>query len=108
MSTPEQPASPALTRKQLRDIRNTGATPIVSGDVPPVDETPVEENSEAATSETEESPVDSAPAPVAAPLPRAAQPVPVHDLPGADASVDLGVTPLTRRQARQQERIRTA
>jgi hypothetical protein len=108
MSTPEQPASPALTRKQLRDIRNTGATPIVSGDVPPVDETPVEDNSETATSETEESPVDSAPAPVAAPLPRAAQPVPVHDLPGADASVDLGVTPLTRRQARQQERIRTA
>ena len=29
MSTPEQPATPALTRKQLRDIRNTGATPII-------------------------------------------------------------------------------
>ena len=25
MSTPEQPATPALTRKQMRDIRNTGA-----------------------------------------------------------------------------------
>jgi hypothetical protein len=35
-------------------------------------------------------------------------PAVVHDLPGADASVDLGVSPLTRRQARQQERIRTA
>ena len=29
MSTPEQPATPALTRKQLREIRNTGATPII-------------------------------------------------------------------------------
>ena len=46
--------------------------------------------------------------PVSAPLPRAALPVAVHDLPGADANVDLGVMPLTRRQARQQERIRTA
>ena len=34
MSTPEQPASPALTRKQMRDIRNTGATPIVTADAP--------------------------------------------------------------------------
>ena len=32
MSTPEQPATPALTRKQMRDIRNTGSTPIVTGD----------------------------------------------------------------------------
>jgi hypothetical protein len=113
MSTPEQPASPALTRKQLRDIRNTGATPIVTeDDVPEV--APV---AEVAPHAVEEAPED-APAPehtpqpspqaVAAPLPRAAAPAVVHDLPGADASVDLGVSPLTRRQARQQERIRTA
>ena len=29
MSTPEQPATPPLTRKQMREIRNTGATPII-------------------------------------------------------------------------------
>ena len=53
MSTPEQPETPQLTRKQMRDIRNTGATPIIdvtaapvitADEVPtgdPVDETPV-------------------------------------------------------------------
>lgn len=132
MSTPEQPATPALTRKQLRDIRNTGATPIVTGDAPPADEQPpvepeiadadqahddadevadpdVDAHAEATAEPAPPAPVADSPAPpVAAPLPRAAVPVPVHDLPGADASVDLGVAPLTRRQARQQERIRTA
>lgn len=123
MSTPEQPATPALTRKQLRDIRNTGATPIITGEAPPADEpSPVEASGGESSPETPIEVIDSVPSapedrpeaaeapepPVAAPLPRAALPVAVHDLPGADASVDLGVTPLTRRQARQQERIRTA
>jgi hypothetical protein len=124
MSTPEQPATPALTRKQLRDIRNTGATPIVNGDAAPADDQASAENGQE-RHDAQQTPdiVDSVPsvdekkaepeaeahAPiVAAPLPRAAVPVPVHDLPGSDASVDLGVAPLTRRQARQQERIRTA
>jgi len=127
MSTPEQPATPALTRKQMRDIRNTGATPIVTGEASseeppaadpiaeaaPETESPDEDSVEAAAETVEEhtpAPEDAeTPAPpVSAPLPRAAVPVAVHDLPGADASVDLGVAPLTRRQARQQERIRTA
>lgn len=30
MSTPEQPATPALTRKQIRELRNTGSTPIIA------------------------------------------------------------------------------
>ena len=118
MSTPEQPATPALTRKQLRDIRNTGATPIISTDVPRVEDAPVSDAPPAAPEPVEE-PVEVAeaveapeavepPPPHVAPLPRAAVPAVVHDLPGADASVDLGVSPLTRRQARQQERIRTA
>jgi hypothetical protein len=136
MSTPEQPATPALTRKQLRDIRNTGATPIITDEPSDDTDVPVEGESETYAdtaqsdqpefepeSEAESEPeaeaaepspdarVEEAPsavAAVAAPLPRAALPVAVHDLPGADAAVDLGVTPLTRRQARQQERIRTA
>ncbi|HEX5730610.1 hypothetical protein [Microbacterium sp.] len=115
MSTPEQPATPALTRKQLRDIRNTGSTPIVTGDEPAdAQEASSETAPDAApgagseAAPTPESVDSSAPAHAAAPLPRAAEPVAVHDLPGSDASVDLGVQPLTRRQARQQERIRTA
>ena len=116
MSTPEQPATPALTRKQLRDIRNTGATPIVSGEAAPAEPAtvepptvdPVVDSAAESVEEAIEAPVETPAQPVAAPLPRAAVPAVVHDLPGADASVDLGVSPLTRRQARQQERIRTA
>ncbi|CAN5409677.1 hypothetical protein BH10ACT5_BH10ACT5_14280 [soil metagenome] len=116
MSTPEQPATPALTRKQLRDIRNTGATPIVSGEAPPAEPAtaapptvdPVVDRAAESVEEAIEAPVQTPAQPVAVPLPRAAVPAVVHDLPGADASVDLGVSPLTRRQARQQERIRTA
>ena len=116
MSTPEQPATPALTRKQMRDIRNTGATPIISSDVPAsrTRRSPTRPRRPGARRGTRRGPeaveapaaVDAAPH--VAPLPRAAVPAVVHDLPGADASVDLGVSPLTRRQARQQERIRTA
>lgn len=109
MSTPEQPATPALTRKQLRDLRNTGATPIVGGDAPATDETAtVESDGDHHSEPAPETAPEPVAQPIVAPLPRAAVPVPVHDLPGADSSVDLGVSPLTRRQARQQERIRTA
>ncbi|MDQ1128676.1 hypothetical protein [Microbacterium sp. SORGH_AS_0888] len=89
MSTPDQPSTPPLTRRQLREIRNTGSTPIVSEET------------------TEEPTAPEQPAPPA-PLPRAAEPAAVAPAPRPDASVDLGVSPLTRRQAREQERIRTA
>ncbi len=84
MSTPDQPNTP-LTRRQLRELRNTAATPIISAD----------------------SPVEPDP-PVAAPLARAAEPASVPPAPEPDASVDLEATPTTRRQARLQERLRTA
>ena len=83
MSTPEQPATPALTRKQLRDIRNTGATPIISSDVPRVEDAPVSDEPPASPEPTEEpaevlgaveapQAVEVPPSHVAAPLPRAA------------------------------------
>lgn len=84
--------TPQLTRRQLRELRNTASNPIITG------ETPVSDD---------EVEVEPAPAP-SAPLPRAAEPVIVPDPPVADASVDLGARALTRRQARQQEKIRTA
>ncbi|KAA9110442.1 hypothetical protein [Microbacterium rhizomatis] len=110
----QQTDNQPLTRKQMREIRNTASNPIVTGDGPG----PQEETAGAADSPTtdaavptardasEESPAADA-VPVA-PLARAAEPVVVAPAPAPDASVDLGVSPLTRRQARQQERIRTA
>lgn len=103
MSTPEQPATPALTRKQMRELRNTGSTPIIAA-VP--DATPAPEAAETAPPVVPAPVVPAAVSP--APFPRPAEPVAVPPAPIADAAVDLGVSPLTRRQARQQERIRTA
>lgn len=120
MSKTEQPANQPLTRKQMREIRNTGSTPVINADAAADAASPVEEL-EAATVVVAAPPappsaIGSAvrqpvvtPSPVAvAPLPRAAEPVAVPPAPVADAAVDLGASPLTRRQARQQERIRTA
>ncbi|MDL9979613.1 hypothetical protein [Microbacterium candidum] len=88
MSTPDQSDTSQLTRKQMREQqRETGAVPIA-----------VPQNAAAA-------PVAYPPVP---PLPRPAEPAVLPPAPVPDASVDLGVSPLTRRQARQQERIRTA
>lgn len=116
MSTPEQPAQ-GLTRKQLREQRMTGATPIVTVDTVDAEtETDVEQASavepRADEAEAPEAAPDVTEAPPARPSPpvhfaRAAEPVFVPE-PIADAQVDLGVSPLTRRQAREQERIRTA
>ncbi|MDQ0641850.1 hypothetical protein [Microbacterium murale] len=89
MSTSDQQGKSPLTRKQMREIRLTGATPVIS-----------EEEAAAAA-------VEAQPAP-AAPLPRPSQPVEVAPSPKPDADVDLEDAPLTRRQAREQERIRTA
>jgi hypothetical protein len=110
MTEPEQPATPPLTRKQLREIRNTGANPIVT--TAAIDAAAAGGQQEAVAVE-EPAPSDDTtaetaePTPVA-PLPRAAEPAVVAERPAPDASVDLGASPLTRRQARQQERIRTA
>ena len=116
MSTPDQPGRPGLTRKQLREIRMTGATPVVvsDADAPEADapEADGATTPESASPEPVAPPVSAVlPAvdapPPAVPLPRAAVPV-AAPAPTPDAQVDLGVSPLTRRQAREQERIRTA
>ena len=91
MSTPEKPESPQLTRRQLRELRNTASNTII---------TPEEAEAAAAAAATA--------APVAAPLPRAAEPVVVAEEPAAAEDVDLESRALTRRAARQQERLRTA
>jgi len=93
MSTPEEP--PQLTRRQLRELRNTAATPIITEPAEPREE------------------------PVVAPLPRAAEPIALPEAPQlpdepetSDDASELGAaegTPaLTRREIRQRERLRTA
>ncbi|SDR92966.1 hypothetical protein [Microbacterium paraoxydans] len=84
MSTSDQRGP--LTRKQLREIRLTGSTPIIS-----------EEQANAAA---------EAAAP-SQPLPRAAEPVVIPPAPVAGTPVDPEAAPLTRRQAREQEKIKT-
>lgn len=169
MSTSENSETPPLTRRQLRELRNTGATPIIAppsdapAEAPAAEPTPAEPAiAEPAVSEptpdatapaepepratvpgepaVEEEPVPEAPAKKGGMLgglfgrgraekdeetpaeePAAAQPA--ADEPAAEpapaeplvpatfappASSDLGVTGLTRRQVRAQERIRTA
>jgi hypothetical protein len=91
MSTPEQP----LTRKKLRELHATGSLP-------------VQNEASSADEEIEEDTYVAATPPPAAPLARAATPAFTPPAPMPDAHVDLGVSPLTRRQAREQERIRTA
>ncbi len=87
MSTPEEPEAPRLTRRQLRELRNTASNPIIT---------------------SEEAAASAEATPVVAPLPRAAAPTVVAAEPPADDEIDLGSTAITRRSARQQERLRTA
>ncbi|KXC07301.1 hypothetical protein [Microbacterium hominis] len=91
MSTPDQPETPQLTRRQLREMRNTASTPVI---------TPEEADKAAHAAE---------PAPaVVAPLPRAAEPADVPEAPPAAADSDRDVQPVTRRAPRRNERVRTA
>ncbi|WP_309128559.1 hypothetical protein [Microbacterium sp.] len=82
MSTSDQDGNRQLTRKQLRELRLTGSTPVIS---------------------EEEAANAAQPAPV---LPRAAEPIIVEPAP-EPAQEEADGTPLTRRQAREQERTRT-
>lgn len=81
MSTSDQNEGAPLTRKQLRELRLTGSTPVI----------------------TEEEAAAAVPAP-----PSASEPAPVPPAPAPEVPADLGETPMTRRQAREQERVRTA
>ena len=89
MSTSDQQGP--LTRKQLREIRLTGSTPVISSE-------------EAAAAAAETAP----PLPPAPPLPRAAEPVEIAPAPAPATDAEHGDAPLTRRRARELEKVRTA
>jgi len=92
MSTPEE--TPQLTRRQLRELRNTAATPIIT------------ETQERATEQP------PAPSPRAAEPDASPEPVAPPETPAEPAAppttADDGSRPLTRREIRQRERLRTA
>lgn len=128
MSTPDQPQTPPLTRRQLREIRNTGATPVLTPEDIAAHAAPGQNTdavpSNAAEPKTEAEPELEAEEPEAgaseagtsepaeADQQEAAPEVTTTENPPArvaavaiDAS---GAAPLTRRQAREFEKIRTA
>ena len=108
MTPSDQHADQQLTRRQLREIRMTGATPIVTPEA--AAEAAANAAAQPEPSETTGAPAaEQTPTPAAPPahLPRAAEPIAEAPAPAPDASVDLGARARTRRQARDQERIRT-
>jgi hypothetical protein len=90
MSTSDQQEQGPLTRKQLREIRLTGSTPVI---------TP-EDAAAAAAADVVVPPVP--------PLPEPVEPVAAAPAAAIENDADTDHAPLTRRQARAQERIRTA
>ncbi|MBN7792245.1 hypothetical protein [Microbacterium esteraromaticum] len=92
MSTSNQDGQARLTRKQLREIRLTGSTPVITDEEASADATP-------------EEPAQTAPAEVASPAAAPVTPDATESTP-EQSSAEPHV-PLTRRAARAQERIRT-
>ncbi|MFS0893972.1 hypothetical protein [Microbacterium sp. 179-I 3D3 NHS] len=97
MSTSDQQGQGPLTRKQLREIRLTGSTPVISAE-------------EAAAAAETAPPAPPVPEPVVA-EPDVVEPAEepaAGTAPEERGAAASGSAPLTRRQAREQERIRTA
>lgn len=129
MSTSDQQGNPPLTRKQLREIRLTGATPVITEDeaaaaaveapsapVPRPPQQSKAKSSKDQPSKDQPSKAKSAKAKPAKEEQSSDQPAqPVNDQPAEVApapKADVAVRPeevrLTRRQVREYERIRTA
>ncbi len=128
MTTSDRHEQGPLTRKQLREIRMTGSTPVITDDqaaaaaaaTPPVPPLPREVPRDAKPAEpveaepVEAEPVVSEPVEAEAVEPSAVQPTEAEAEPAfveaesaRQTDADAGSAPLTRRQARTQERVRT-
>lgn len=125
MTTSDQHGQGPLTRKQLREIRLTGSTPVISDEEAvaaqtrepdAVVEKPAAQKKPDVEKPDVEKPVEQAPAAQKAPeqepapapeAPVAAKPASVGEEAAAPAPASADA-PLTRRQARDRERVRTA
>ncbi|WP_344002020.1 hypothetical protein [Microbacterium paludicola] len=129
MSTPDEPSQP-LTRRQLRELKLTGQTPVITPEIQAANDArgAAEAHAEAAP-EVVETETPEAPAPaqdVAEPVaPEAAraeeaapdeEPGPAEEAAALEAAAEessapgwpvAGGRPLTRREVREQERLRT-
>lgn len=94
MSTPDQPSTPPLTRRQLRELRNTASTPIITSEQ-------AQANAEMSDAAAEEA-AEAAAAHEAEVAPERT-PIALDDL----ADLDPDARPVTRRQARLLEKLRT-
>lgn len=94
MSTPDQPSTPPLTRRQLRELRNTASTPIITPEEAQADADASDAAAvEAALAEVEH---ESEVAPERTPAVLA-----------DDVDLDPDAHPVTRRQARHLAKLRT-
>ncbi|MBW1640045.1 hypothetical protein G3H63_13325 [Microbacterium resistens] len=103
MSTSDQRGGAPLTRKQMREARLTGATTVITPE-----EADAAKNAQAAASAPatpQPDATDAAGVEEAAPVQEEPKPEPAVEHDQAEAS---GAAPLTRRQIREQERVRTA
>lgn len=111
MSTSDQQGP--LTRKQLRELRRTGSNPVIGAEET-VDESAISEAKVSEDTPSEDRVITDVPAaPPVPPLPTiepvALPAAPAQVSPVDDQSAEItGAAPLTRRQAREQERIKTA
>ncbi|GAB2691184.1 hypothetical protein BKA24_002181 [Microbacterium marinum] len=101
MSTPDQP-SPPLTRRQLRELRNTASTPIIT------QEEADEAAAAAATAETQtdDVAVEEAPESTSSVAVDTESEPAVDEVVASDADGDA--RPISRKQARAQAKLRTA
>ncbi|WP_314647931.1 hypothetical protein [uncultured Microbacterium sp.] len=117
MSTSDQQGHGPLTRKQLREARQTGATPVITDEMAAAAQEP-----DGAAAQEPDAAVAAPESDTAAETPESdtagttqepdAQPESIETedaaSPGDEESSTAASAPLTRRQAREQERIRTA
>lgn len=94
MSTPDQPGTPPLTRRQLRELRNTASTPII---------TPEEAEADADASDAAADEAAAAAVEQEAEVAPERTPVALMD----DAELDPDAHPVSRRQARYLAKMRT-
>lgn len=103
MSTEEEGHS--LTRKQLRELRLTGSTPVVGGE-----ESAGAQSAPAEPASAEPATAEPAPAEPATTEPAPAEPASeaqAEPASAAEAQTESSAAPLTRRAARAQDRLRT-
>lgn len=103
MSTSDQPESGSLTRKQLREVRLTGSTPVAT---PQSGAAPASAQPAGRVAVDVETAPTVTPVVPAAPLPRAAEPIEVPPAATVEA-VTTPDAPMTRKRARAEERLRT-